>query len=109
MTQAEIERLARKVRARGLRSSWQELMQFSKDVVGGLADAYQALLKSTAKSDKISASNADDMQKVVRDKLAAVLTLLTSEAQVARWESEVLAGNSVLGTREVDNSGFEEN
>ena len=109
MTQAELDSIARKMRTRGLHSSWGELLTFSKDVVGSLADAYQALLKSTAKSDKISPSDPDDVQKVVREKLAAVLTLLTSRAQVARWESEVLAGNNILGTREVDDSGFEEN
>jgi len=109
MTQTELELVARGVRARGLHSSWDELLTFSKDAVGSLVDAYQALLRSTAKSDKISPSDPDDVQKVVREKLAAVLTLLTSRAQVARWESEVLARNNVLGTREVDDSGFEEN
>jgi len=109
MTQAELDSIARKMRARGLHSSWEELLTFSKDVVGSLVGAYQALLKSTAKSDKISPSESDDVQKVVRDKLAAVLTLLTSEAQVARWDSQVLAGNNIIGAREVEGSGFEEN
>jgi hypothetical protein len=47
-----------------------------------------------------------DMQKVIRDKLARALTLLTSEAQVARWESEVLAGNNIVVTLEVEDSGL---
>jgi hypothetical protein len=106
MTQAELDSIARKMRTRGLHSSWDELLTFSKDVVGSLADAYQALLKSMAKSDKVSSTNPDNAQKTVRDKLAAVLTVLTSEAQVARWESEVLDGNNVLGTREVDDQGL---
>ncbi|GAI13560.1 unnamed protein product [marine sediment metagenome] len=106
MTQAELDSIARKMRARGLHSSWDELLTFSKDVVGGLADAYQALLKSTAKSDKVPSTNPDNVQKVMRDKLAAVLTVLTSKAQVARWESEALAGNSILGTWEVDDQGL---
>ncbi len=109
MTQAELDSIARKMRARGLRSSWEELLTFSKDVVGSLVDAYQALLKSTAKSDRVSSTNPDDVQKVMRDKLAAVLILLTSKAQVARWESEALAGNNILNTPKVEGSGFEEN
>ena len=95
MTQEELEGVARKMRDRGLHSSWDELLTFSKDVVGGLANAYRALLKSTAKSDKVSSTNPDNVQKVVREKLAKALTLLTSEAQVARLESEALAGNSM--------------
>ena len=101
MTQAELELVAKKMRTRGLHSSWDELLTFAKDVVGGLADAYQAVLKSTAKSDKVSSTNPDNVQKVVRDKLAAALTVLTSEAQVARWESDVLDGNNVPGTWQV--------
>ena len=93
MIQAELEQVARKMRARGLHSSWEELLEFSRDVVGSLVDAYQALLKSTAKSDRISSIHPDDVQKVVREKLATVLTLLTSEAQVARWELEASAEN----------------
>jgi len=109
MTQAELDSIARKMRARGLHSSWDGLLTFSKDVVGSLVDAYQALLKSTAKSDKVSSTNPYDVQKLVRDKLAAVLILLTSKAQVAKWESEALAGNNILSTPEVEGSGFEEN
>jgi len=106
MTQTELELVAKKMRARGLHSSWDELLAFSKDVVGGLANAYQALLKSMAKSDKVSSTSPDDVKKVVRDELAAALTVLTNEAQVARWESEALAGNSILGTLEVDDQGL---
>ena len=106
MTQAELELVAKKMRTRGLHSSWDELLTFSKDVVGGLADAYQAVLKSTAKSDKVSSTNPDNVQKVVRDKLAAALTVLTSEAQVARWESDVLDGNNGPGTRQVDDQSL---
>ena len=106
MTQAELELVAREIRARGLHSSWDELLTFSKDAVGSLVDAYQALVRSTAKSDKISPSDLDDVQKVVRGKLSAVLALLTSRAQLARWESEALAGNSILGMREVEGSGL---
>jgi len=106
MTQAELGSIARKMRARGLHSSWDELLTFSKDVVGDLVDAYQAVLKSAAKSDKVSSTNPDNVQKVVRDKLAAALTMLTSEAQVARWESDVLDGNNFPGTQEVDDQGL---
>ena len=92
MTQGELERVAREMRTRGLHSSWEELLVFSKDVIGSLVSAYQVLLKSMTLSDNAS-NDIIDVRKVVRDKLARALTLLTSEAQVARWESEVLAGN----------------
>jgi hypothetical protein len=94
VTQAELELVAREIRARGLHSSWDELLTFSKDAVGSLVDAYQALLRSTAKSDKASSSDPDDVQRMVRDKLAKALTLLTSEARVAKWESEALRENN---------------
>ena len=92
MTQGELERVAREMRTRGLHSSWEELLVFSKDVIGSLVSAYQVLLKSMTLPDNAS-NDIIDVRKVVRDKLARALTLLTSEAQVARWESDVLAGN----------------
>lgn len=105
MTQAELGSIARKIRARGLHSSWDELLTFSEDVVGSLVNAYQVLLKSPALSEKASLSNHNGVQKVVRDKLAMAITALTSEAQVARWESEAGvvgaagAGLHLTGTR----------
>jgi len=98
MTQTELELVAREMRSRGLNSSWDELLTFSKDAVGGLVDAYQALLRSMLKADKVSSSERDDVQKVVRDRLAKALILLTNEARVAKWESEALTENSRLGT-----------
>jgi len=109
MTQAELELVAREIRARSLHSSWDELLKFSRDTVGSLVDAYQALLRSAAKSDKISPSSLDDVQKVMRGKLATVLTLLTSEARVAKWELEILTENNRAGTQRVEDSRFEEN
>jgi len=103
MTQAELGSIARKIRARGLRSSWDELLTFSEDVVGSLVNAYQALLKSPVLSEKASLSNRNGVQKVVRDKLAMAITALTSEAQVARWESEARVEN-----RERETSWFKE-
>ena len=108
MTQVELDLLAREMRARGLHSSWRELLTFSEDVVGSLIDANQALLKSTAKSDSIYRGDPDDVPRVVRDKLAGVLTLLTSREQVAKWKSEALVGNNITGTREVESSRFGE-
>jgi len=104
MTQRELESIAREMRARGLHSSWNELLSFSKDVVGNLADAYQVLLKSMALLDNTSSNNLIDMQKMVRDKMAGALTLLTSEAQVARWELEALAEDRTLATQEAEDS-----
>jgi hypothetical protein len=91
MTQEEIEVVAREMRARGLHSSWDELLAFSEDVVGSLVNAYQVLLKNPVLWSNISSNEHDDTQDVIRDKLAKALTLLTSEAQVARWESEAKA------------------
>ena len=105
MTQADLELIARKMRARCLHSSWDGLLAFSRDVFGNLVDAYQALLKNLALLDKISSTSPDNAQRVVKDKLSAALVLLTSEAQVAKWESEALAGN-ILGTAQVEGSGF---
>jgi len=99
VTQTELELVAREMRARGLHSSWDELLTFSEDVVGGLADAYQALLRSMAKSDTVSSIDPDDVQKLVRDKLVKVLTLLTSEARVAKLESKALMESNRLVTQ----------
>lgn len=98
MTQTELDSIAKKMRAKGLHSSWDELVTFSKDTVGGLVDAYQALVKSAVKSDKLSLTNCDDVLRVVRDKLAIALTVLTSEVQVARWESDAISENTAPGT-----------
>ena len=109
VTQAELELVAREMRDKGLHSSWNELLAFAEDVVGSLANAYQTLLRSMAKSNTISSTDPDDVQKVVRDKLVKALTLLTSEAQVARWGSDVLTENNSPGTQQMEDSGFEEN
>jgi len=84
MTQAELDSIARKMRTRGLHSSWEELLTFSNDVIGSLVSAYQALFKSSALSNITSSDDPGDTQNLVRDKLARALTLLTSEAQVVR-------------------------
>ena len=106
MTQAELELVARGIRDRGLHSSWTELVAFSGDVVGNLVDVYQALLRNTVPSGKTSSSDTIDVQKAVRDKFAVALALLTSEAQVVRWESEALAENSRQIAQEVKDSSF---
>jgi hypothetical protein len=90
MTPKELEQIATKIRATGLHLSWNELIEFSNDVVGGLVEAYQTLLKDSA------SSNGDNKEKIcllVRDRLSKALVSLTSPAHVARWESEVM-GNS---------------
>ena len=103
MTQAELELVARGMRARGLHSSWDNLLEFSKDVVSNLADAYQMLLKSPALSNTISSDDLGDTQNLVRDTLAKALALLPSETQVARWQSEAATEN-----RKHETLGFEE-
>ena len=109
MTQAELELVAREMRDRGLHSSWNELLAFAEDTVGSLVDAYQTLLRSMAKSDKVSLSNPDDAQEVVREKLAKALTLLTDKGRVAKWESEALTENNRPGMNEVEDLRFERN
>ena len=100
MTQAELEQIAREVRAKGLHSSWSELIEFSDGVVGNLVDAYQALLRNSGSLGSISSSNTEDVQLMVQDRLAKALTLLTSEAQVASWKSEVLGIDYTVPGRE---------
>jgi len=90
MTPVELEQIATKMRATGLHSSWSELIEFSNDIVGGLVEAYQTLLKDS------TSSNGDNKEKIcllVRDRLFKALISLTSPEHVAKWESEVL-GNS---------------
>ena len=93
LTQADLEQLARQMRARGLHSSWNELIEFSDGVVGGLVEAYKALLRDSTSLGSTPSSNSKDVQLMVRDRLAKALTLLTSEKQVARWDSEVLGSD----------------
>jgi hypothetical protein len=93
MTQAELEQIASQLRARGLHSSWNDLIEFSRGVVGGLVEAYQALLRDSASLGSIPSSNPENVQIMVRDRLVKALTLLTSETQVAGWKSEVLGSN----------------
>jgi len=72
------------MRATGLHSSWNELIEFSNDVVGDLAEAYRALLKASASSN---GDNAEKIYFLVRDKLSKALVSLTSPEYIARWES----------------------
>ena len=109
MTQAELELVAREMRDRGLHSSWNELLAFAEDVVGSLASAYQTLLRSMAESNTISATDPDDAQKMVKDKLVKALTLLTDKVRVAKWELEALTENNRPGMNEVEDLRFERN
>lgn len=90
MTQAELEQIARETRARGLHSSWSELLRFAESVVGSLVDAYQALLRKSVSSGGKLSADVDDLQVLLQDRLAKALTWLTSEAQVSRWKAEAL-------------------
>ena len=106
MRQTELELIAREVRARGLHSSWNELIEFSDAVVGGLVEAYQTLLRNSALVSSKPSNNPEDTQQVVRDRLAMALTLLTSQKQVNEWESEVLESNYNPHERETPASGY---
>jgi hypothetical protein len=99
MTQAELEQIAKDMRARGLHSSWNELLVFSESVVGGLVDAYRALLKNSVRSGNMLSANPSDLQMLVRKKLRKALISLTSRAQVSRWESEALGSKKASTPR----------
>jgi len=93
LNQAELEQIAREMRAKGLHSSWNELLEFSESVVGSLVDAYQALLRSSVSSGNILSANPGDLRVLLQEKLGKALVSLTSREQVAKWESEALASN----------------
>ena len=96
MTQVELEQISRDMRARGLHSSWNELLVFSESVVGGLVDAYKALLKNPVSSGNMLSANPGDLPMLIKEKLGRALVLLTSQAQVARWESEALGTDTPI-------------
>jgi len=93
LNQADLEQLARQTRARGLRSSWVELLEFSGSAIGSLVDAYQALLIAPVFSGNPLSANPGDLRVFLQDKLGKALVSLTSQEQVAKWESEALADN----------------
>ena len=92
LSQTDLEELATQMRARGLHSSWSELLEFSGSVVGSLVDAYQALLRDSVSSNMLSV-NPGDLRVLVQEKLGRAPALLTSKEQVARWESEALTSD----------------
>jgi hypothetical protein len=93
MTQVELEQIAREVRARGLHSSWNELLEFSESVVGSLVDAYQALLRNSVSSGNMLSANASDLRVLLQEKLGKALVSLASREQVAKWGSEASASD----------------
>jgi len=92
MTQKDLEQVATQMRARGLHSSWNELLEFSESVVGSLVDAYQALLRTVSSGSMLSA-NPGDLRALLQEKLGKALVSLTNQEQVAKWELEALASN----------------
>ena len=88
MTQAELEQIAKEMRAKGLHLSWNELLLFSETVVGNLVNAYQALLRKSVSSGNMLSANPSDLQVAIKEKLGRALVSLTSQEQVVKWESE---------------------
>lgn len=88
LTQTDLEQLARQMRARGLHSSWNELLEFSESVVGNLVDAYQALLRNSVSSGSMPAANRGYLRGWLQKKLGKALVSLTSQEQLATWELE---------------------
>ena len=93
LNQADLEQLASQMRARGLHSSWVELLEFSESAIGSLVDAYQALLGAPVSSGNPLSANPGDLRVFLREKLGKALVSLSSQEQVAKWESEALADN----------------
>ena len=93
MTQKDLEQVATQMRARGLHSSWNELLEFSESVVGSLVDAYQALLRNSVSSGSMLSANTGDLRVLLQEKLCKALVSLTSQEQVVKWESEALTSN----------------
>ena len=85
VTNAELEQIARAVRARGLHATWIELMEFSASVAG-LAEAYKGMLVSPAPKGSDAA---------LQEELGRALAWLTSPEQLSMWESEVSECNSM--------------
>ena len=102
MTQKELEQSAREMRERGLHYSWLELLEFTGDVVGNLADAYQALLRSISSLSK-DLNDTDAEIKIIADKLASALTILTSEEKVAGWRNDALLASDMSDTTRLTN------
>ena len=98
MTQEELEQSARDMRERGLHYSWLELLEFTGDVVGNLADAYQALLRGISLLSK-DLNDTDAEIKVITNKLATALTILTSEEKVTRWRNDALLASDMTNTK----------
>ena len=102
MTQEELEQSARKMRERGLHYSWLELMEFTGDVVGNLADAYQSLLRGISSLSK-DLNDTDTEIKVIANKLATTLTILTGEEKVTRWRNDALLASDTSDTTRLTN------
>jgi hypothetical protein len=94
LTHTEVEQLANQIRAIGLHSSWNELLDFSQSVVGNLVEAYQALLKYSGTPDVGLSDPRWQVPVIVKKNLNKALTSLTSETQVLKWESEILGENN---------------
>ena len=92
MTQGMVEFIVREIRTRCLHSSWDDLMGFWKSVMDNLEGAYRAAVQNAPSFHCMSAEDYDDMQRIVRDKLAVALSHLAGEEQVTRWDAEATEG-----------------
>lgn len=73
LNQADLEQVARQMRATGLHSSRNELLKFSEYTVGSLVDAYQALLRAPVSSGNPLSSNPGDLRVLLQEKLGKAL------------------------------------
>jgi len=88
MTQAEIESIAREMRARCLHASWSDLVIFWRGVMGNLESAYRTLVHGTAPPHHVSSEDLGNTGRMARDKLAVALRQLAGDRQIARWDAE---------------------
>lgn len=92
MTQGEVEFIVREIRTRCLHSSWNDLVGFWEDVMDNLEGAYRAAVQNAASLDRMPSAHYNDIQRIVRDKLAIALSHLAGERHVTRWNAEAREG-----------------
>ena len=93
MTQAEIELIARDLRTKCMRSSWNDLVAFWQDVMSNLETAYHAL-DHRANMEHIPTDDVTD-ERVARDKLSLVLSQLAGDRMAAEFGAKAVGGIEV--------------
>ena len=87
MTQAEIETIAKDLRTKCMRSSWNDLVAFWEDVMSNLETAYHAL-DHRANMQHTSTEDVTD-ERVAREKLGLALSQLAGDRMTARFDQRL--------------------